>query len=83
MGTFFTSLLLVIAIGVFGYAAFMLYGYYREYKAGTDEYGNLNDKYVNIMPVETEAGGGNLADRTPRARGLCWKMWRSWKIRIR
>lgn len=50
VATFFTSLLLVIAIGVFGYAAFTLYGYYREYKAGTDEYGSLNDKYVNIVP---------------------------------
>ena len=51
VGTFFTSLLLVIAIGVFGYAAFTLYGYYREYKAGTDEYGSLNDRYVNIVPT--------------------------------
>ena len=68
VGTFFTSLLLVIAIGVFGYAAFMLYGYYQEYKAGTDEYGNLNDKYVNIMPVETEAGGGTLQTE-PQSEG--------------
>lgn len=50
VGTFFSTLLLVVALGVFGYSAFTLYGYYKEYKAGTDEYGNLNDKYVSIVP---------------------------------
>ena len=54
VGTFITSFLLVIAIGVFCYAAYTLYGYYKEYKVGTDEYGALNDKYVNSTPV-TEA----------------------------
>lgn len=50
VGTFISTLLLVVALGVFGYSAFTLYGYYKEYKAGTDEYGNLNDKYVSIVP---------------------------------
>lgn len=49
VGTFFSTLLLIVALGVFGYSAFTLYGYYKEYKAGTDEYGNLNDKYVTIV----------------------------------
>ena len=63
-GTFFSTLLLIVAIGVFGYSAFTLYGYYKEYKAGTDEYGSLNDRYVSIIPSgdegtppETEAAG--------------------------
>lgn len=67
VGTFFSTLLLIVALGVFGYSAFTLYGYYKEYKAGTDEYGNLNDKYVNIVSapaanedvvVQTEAPAG-------------------------
>lgn len=64
VGTFFSTVVLIVALGVFGYSAFTLYGYYREYKAGTDEYGNLNDKYVSIIPsqdtdiaVETEGTG--------------------------
>ncbi len=57
IGSFISTFLLVIAIGVFCYAAYTLYGYYREYKKGTDEYGNLNDQYVSIMDEETEANG--------------------------
>lgn len=58
IGSFFSTLLLVIAVGVFCYAAFTLYGYYKDYKAGTDEYGSLNDKYVSIAPsVDGEAQG--------------------------
>lgn len=60
-GTFISTVLLILALGVFGYSAFTLYGYYKEYKAGTDEYGNLNDKYVNILSSgnehESEAAG--------------------------
>ena len=64
VGTFISTLLLIVALGVFCYAAFTLYGYYREYKAGTDEYGNLNDKYVNILPsAETEQPDGASAEQ--------------------
>lgn len=66
VGNIITTLLLIVALGVFGYSAFTLYGYYKEYKAGTDEYGNLNDKYVNIVSddvvVETEEGPTVLAN---------------------
>lgn len=58
IGSFFSTLLLVVAIGVFCYAAFTLYGYYKEYKAGTDEYGSLNDKYVSITPSSGEEEEG-------------------------
>lgn len=59
VGSFITTLLLVIAIGVFCYAAYTLYGYYREYKKGTDEYGNLNDQYVSIRDEGNETSGGD------------------------
>ena len=51
-GTFFTTLLLVVAIGVFCFAAYKLYGYWREYKVGTDEYANLNNQFV-LKPNES------------------------------
>lgn len=61
LGNILTTVLLIAALAVFGYSAFTLYGYYREYKAGTDEYGALNDRYVTIVPSEepasTEASG--------------------------
>lgn len=50
VGNFFSTLLLIVAAAVFCFAAYKLYGYYREYKAGTDEYGNLNDQFVDITP---------------------------------
>ncbi|MDO5344967.1 MAG: class B sortase [Lachnospiraceae bacterium] len=56
VGSFISTFLLVIAIGVFCYAAYMLYGYYKEYKKGTDEYGSLNDRYVAILDDEGEDG---------------------------
>ena len=45
-GTFFLTLLLILAIGVFCFTAWKLYGYYRAYKAGTDEYAALRDQYA-------------------------------------
>ncbi|MDD3795007.1 MAG: class B sortase, partial [Lachnospiraceae bacterium] len=57
VGTFISTLLLVVALGVFGYAAYTLYGFYKEYKAGTDEYGKLNNQFVNINPEQTADTG--------------------------
>ena len=48
MGSFFTTLVLIAAIGVFCYAAWTLYGYYRDYKAGTDEYNKLEGQYTTM-----------------------------------
>lgn len=67
VGTFFSTLILIIALGVFGYSAFTLYGYYREYKAGTDEYGNLNDKYVNLIPSNNGGNTSAEGNQTPEA----------------
>ncbi len=53
-GRVFGTLILVAAVCVFCYSAYELYGYYREYKAGTDEYGSLNDQFVQIEPTGGE-----------------------------
>ncbi len=68
-GSFLTTLLLVIAIGVFGYSAYKLYGYWQEYRAGESEYSDLNKKYVQIEPApetapdgQTKAEGGKTGE---------------------
>jgi len=65
VGTFFTTLVLVIAIGVFCFAAWKLYGYWREYKAGTDEYSSLKQQFV-LKPredtVEEQTNASGAAD---------------------
>ncbi len=48
IASFFTTLLLLIAIGVFSYSAYKLYGYYKDYKAGVDEYASLEDSYTTM-----------------------------------
>ena len=65
IGTFISTLVLVVALGVFCYAAYTLYGYYKEYKKGTDEYGSLNDRYVTIL----SAGWRQQPKRRPRRTG--------------
>ena len=45
-GTFIITLLLVIAIGVFAYSGWRLFNYYMAYKAGTDEYNELEEEVV-------------------------------------
>ena len=44
---FVSTLLLVIAIGIFCFAAIKLAGFYLEYKKADDEYKNLEEQYVN------------------------------------
>ena len=53
-----TILLLVIAIGVFAFASWKLWGYYRSYKAGENEYSSLNEQ-VTVQPdANTDASAG-------------------------
>ena len=61
VGTFFSTLLLVAAIGVFCYAGWRLLGYYLDYKAGSDEYSNLNQQYVSMDSGE-EGGQAETQD---------------------
>ncbi len=64
-GTFLITLLLVIAIGVFAFSAWKLYGYYKDYKTGTDEYSGLND-----IVIDTGLQAGNETDSTPAASAV-------------
>ncbi len=56
--TVLTTILLIVAIAVFCGAAYMLYGYYKDYKAGTDEYAQLND-LANTLTLKEPATEGS------------------------
>ena len=66
IGNIISTLVLLIAIGVFCFAGWKLYGYYRDYKAGTDEYSALNDQYV-IDP--NTSGNGDQSEGSTEAPG--------------
>lgn len=51
---FLSIFLMLAAFCVFVYSGYMLYGYYREYKKGTDEYKALNSTYTVDVESETE-----------------------------
>jgi len=66
-GGFLSTLLLIIALGVFAYSAWQLYGYYVQYKAGSDEYDSLSDQFAEIDEGDDagdagEAGTGSDED---------------------
>ena len=46
-GTFLLTLLLVIAVGVFAFSGYKLLGFYMDYKAGSDEYSELNKDFAS------------------------------------
>ena len=55
-GTFLLTLLLVVAVGVFAYSGYKLIGYYLAYKAGSDEYSELKDDFLDVeKPTEKPA----------------------------
>ena len=56
-GTFLITLLLVVAIGVFAYSGWRLFGYYMDYKQGSDEYSELNEAYVKSAPASSGQDG--------------------------
>lgn len=45
-GDIMSGLLMAIALVVFLFSGYMLYGYYKEYRAGTEEYDNLEDSFT-------------------------------------
>ncbi|HIR77211.1 MAG TPA: class B sortase [Candidatus Choladousia intestinipullorum] len=45
-GDIMSGLFMAIALVVFLFSGYMLYSYYQEYRAGTEEYNNLEDSYV-------------------------------------
>ncbi|MCR5162167.1 MAG: hypothetical protein K6C06_10385, partial [Lachnospiraceae bacterium] len=56
-----TILLLIIAVGVFAFASWKLWGYYRSYKAGENEYSGLNQQ-VTVSPDETADSSAGVSD---------------------
>ena len=58
IGTVVSTMVLVIALAVFAFAAWKLWGFYREYKAGSDEYSNLNSQYVDTSGGSNGSGSG-------------------------
>ena len=56
IGDVISGLLMLIALGVFLYSGYMLYGFYMDYKQGTDEYESLG-----IYAVNDEGETENLA----------------------
>lgn len=44
-------LLMIIALGVFLYSGWTLYGFYQDYKKGSDEYDNLESSYARTGRV--------------------------------
>lgn len=53
VGDVIRTLILIVALGVFCYSGYQLFGIYTEYKKGDDEYDALEDEYV-IAPDEKE-----------------------------
>ena len=57
VGTFFTTVLLIASLGVFCYAGYKLYGYYKDYKVGTDEYKELRTNFGSDSDDTVVLGG--------------------------
>ena len=54
-GNIMRTLLMLIALVVFLFSGYTLYGYYNEYKKGTDEYDNLESNFaIEVEEDETE-----------------------------
>ncbi len=58
VGDVLSGLLMLVALGVFLYSGYTLYGFYKDYKTGTDEYDSLAIYAENDKADESE----NLAD---------------------
>ncbi len=50
------TLILILAIGVFGFAGYNLFRIYQEYKAGTDEYNSIAEMAVTERDPDTADG---------------------------
>lgn len=52
--TFILVILLIASIGVFAYAGYRLFGFYMDYKAGSDEYNSIRDEFYSEGDQNTE-----------------------------
>lgn len=62
---FLLSFLLVIAVGVFLFAAWQLYSIYSEYKEGVDEYAQLEEMAVSENPNQKQEDEGITEEEDP------------------
>lgn len=46
-GNTFLTIIMIIALAVMGFSGYKLFGLYRDYKQGSDEYSSLADKYAS------------------------------------
>ena len=54
-GDVISLILMIVALGVFLFSAYTLYGFYKEYKKSADEYDNLESSYtIEIDDSETD-----------------------------
>lgn len=68
LGDYLLTLVLIVALGVFLYAAYNLYHIYSEYKKGEDEYKALEEMAVKDNPEAEEqddSDGDKNADKAP------------------
>ena len=68
-GDIMSTLLMLIALCVFLFSAYTLYGFYKEYKKGSDEYDNLESSYA-VTPVADDGTQETNADGTKRPAAL-------------
>lgn len=64
-GDFLLTLVLIIAIGVFCFAAYNLFHIYTEYKKGTDEYNEIEQMAVTDRDPETEESESGSGPKPP------------------
>ncbi len=64
-GNFLSTLVILVALGVFCYAGYQLITIYFAYKAGSDEYHELEDQFVikDEEAADQQEGGGTPAQR--------------------
>ena len=53
VGDHILTIVLIVAICIFCYAAFNLYHIYTEYKKGTDEYNSISEMAVTVRDRDT------------------------------
>lgn len=59
-GDIMSMLLMLVALCVFLFSAYTLYGFYKEYKAGSDEYDNLESNYASTSAEDDGTPLANL-----------------------
>lgn len=66
-GDYVLTLVLIVAVVVFCYAAFNLYHIYTEYKKGTDEYNSISEMAVTERDPDASEDLGQPEEQQPVA----------------